>query len=1348
MAASEDTPIRKSATPPGSAVQLASLTQVRKTESVPGSDAKVETQSAEADAQTTRATDTLASAPGVRSPFRLVVHFAGPDRIRGGAGRDFLHGTPSGTDHFDADAGGDDILFGMGGDDIYWLGTGTGRDTIVASRSISLPSLWLGTETEEDTLTDAGDTGSVIRLKSGLTADNVQLVGGPRGIHVVLVNDEGTETDRYTVVMDPSFGVERVELSSGETVFDRTDLNGAWSRFTNEQIHRLPGLTGVDPGQPETDGITRVRAGESGARRDIWTGTQADDSFLVGSSSESRPDVYQGGAGNDVYWLGLHTGHDRVNELVDNPSGDIGDAIVIQRGISAPRQGLGADLETAVSVGGGPTAWLRRSPDGRDLVIDVVERQTSGQHTRHSSLTVEEFFFRDTAQIEQIVFADDPWASLSVKDLRPGRIRGDILVNFRHGTSGTDHFDTDGGSNDILLGLSGDDVYWLGPGTGRDTIYDTSGPGDTIRLKSGLGAENVRLAGDSREFHVVLLNAEGVETDRYTLVGGLGSSVKRVELSTGEAVFEASDFTGVHMRSDLIASSHRIRDSILIGTPGPDHFDTDGGDNQTIHGLQGDDVYWLGPGTGRDTIIDVFGSDTIRLETGLTARDVRLVGDREGLHVVLVDVAGTETDRYTVLAGSGSSVQRVELSTGETVFDPDDFFDTWKRSSTQPGGSGTQRGELIVERKGGRDTWSGSPDNDDSFRVGSSFRAEWYRGFGGNDIYWLGIASGHDSVHEHWGNPSGDPQDIIIVESGISAPRPDLDWSQVRKLFGEPARDELDRSDGFPVALVHRDRSGRDLVISVVEKLSDGTHVTYSSLGVEGFFTRPRGRIEQIVFAGDPHATLSLEDLLELPYLPIIDGLGDDILRGGIGPDVFDSSVGGNDQLYGNEGDDTYYLGVKTGIDTVREESGGNDRVIVKEGIHIPDLDRIHQIHSGVEPTLRVHRESYHLILEVTANGEVLSALKIHLGLKKKEGPWYSYGSDRNVEGFYDSHGQEIIATSELMALKITGGAGCDDTLYGLGHSDHFDVVAGGHHNLYGWGGSDVYWLGYDDSGGTAKIFESGWTSDHDVIRLKEDIDTVGGDGRWRSLKIWRSDHGADLHVALLADGDVVRTYTAVNQFVNRYEVSYRRYHRYKDGTRRLDGNTEIEAILSVDGDVIYDIDDIREARIVGGAGDDILRGTRGDDHFDGSRGGSDHYYGDSGDDVYWLGRDTGSDHAHEYSSRDSDFGDAIRIASPHIERSDVRVAREGDNLIVGLIESDGTHENSITVVNHFRNKYNSYTQVEKIQLNGATLLVRDLVSAIDAIAEFNAGGWNTTLDLVPDSHWQDPSDSLTGPAA
>ena len=45
--------------------------------------------------------------------------------IRGTLGIDSLYGS-RGADHFDANAGGNDLLFGQGGDDVYWLGRGSG----------------------------------------------------------------------------------------------------------------------------------------------------------------------------------------------------------------------------------------------------------------------------------------------------------------------------------------------------------------------------------------------------------------------------------------------------------------------------------------------------------------------------------------------------------------------------------------------------------------------------------------------------------------------------------------------------------------------------------------------------------------------------------------------------------------------------------------------------------------------------------------------------------------------------------------------------------------------------------------------------------------------------------------------------------------------------------------------------------------------------------------------------------------------------------------------------------------------------------------------------------------------
>ena len=56
-------------------------------------------------------------------------------------------------------------------------------------------------------------------------------------------------------------------------------------------------------------------------------------------------------------------------------------------------------------------------------------------------------------------------------------------------------FDVAGGGNEKFHGYGGDDVYWLGAGTGHDAIREYSGnsgdAGDVIKIKEGIGTADV-----------------------------------------------------------------------------------------------------------------------------------------------------------------------------------------------------------------------------------------------------------------------------------------------------------------------------------------------------------------------------------------------------------------------------------------------------------------------------------------------------------------------------------------------------------------------------------------------------------------------------------------------------------------------------------------------------------------------------------------------------------------------------------------------------------------------------------------------------------------------------------------
>ena len=92
-----------------------------------------------------------------------------------------------------------------------------------------------------------------------------------------------------------------------------------------------------------------------------------------------------------------------------------------------------------------------------------------------------------------------------------------------------DVFDVAGGGNEKFHGYGGDDVYWLGAGTGHDAIREYSGnsgdAGDVIKIKEGIGTADVRLVRSSNgnHLHVQLLgeaDANGVRAVTDSFDGG------------------------------------------------------------------------------------------------------------------------------------------------------------------------------------------------------------------------------------------------------------------------------------------------------------------------------------------------------------------------------------------------------------------------------------------------------------------------------------------------------------------------------------------------------------------------------------------------------------------------------------------------------------------------------------------------------------------------------------------------------------------------------------------------------------------------------------------------------------
>ena len=110
-----------------------------------------------------------------------------------------------------------------------------------------------------------------------------------------------------------------------------------------------------------------------------------------------------------------------------------------------------------------------------------------------------------------------------------------------------------------------------------------------------------------------------------------------------------------------------------------DVFDVAGGGNEKFHGYGGDDVYWLGAGTGHDAIREYSGNsgdagDVIKIKEGIGTADVRLVRSSNGdhLHVQLLGVADANgdravTDSLTVekyYVDNSAKIERLEFEDG------------------------------------------------------------------------------------------------------------------------------------------------------------------------------------------------------------------------------------------------------------------------------------------------------------------------------------------------------------------------------------------------------------------------------------------------------------------------------------------------------------------------------------------------------------------------------------------------------------------------------------------------------------------------------------------------------------
>ena len=1091
--------------------------------------------------------------------------------IRSGSDNDTLRGLDNYNDIFDSDAGGNDRLYGYGGDDTYWLGYGTGHDTI----------------REYDS--NIGDANDVIKLKEGIGTNDVQLVRYGSSLFVRLLTSDGSVSDSLTVVnyyTDDSAKIERVEFDDG-TVWGADD-------FALAQVWII-----------------------GGSDNDTLYGL--DNSNDVFDSDAGGDDRLHGYGGDDTYWLGYGTDHDTIREYYDN-SGDANDVIKLKGGIE--------------------TNDVRLSRNSVNLVVQLLD--SNGLVS--DSLTVVNYYWDDSAKIERVKFVDDTvlWSANDFA-LAQVWIRGGSDNDTLNGLDNSnDVFDSDAGGNDRLHGQSGDDTYWLGYGTDFDIIreyYSNIGDAnDVIKLKEGIGTEDVQMVhgDDGNDLVVQLLANDGSVSDSLTVVNYYtddSAKIERVEFADG-TVWGADDIDYYFAIRGTSAYEN------LYGLDNyNDVFDADAGGNDRLYGYGGDDTYWLGYGTGRDTIREYNSNsgdanDVIKLEEGIGTEDVQLMRYSSNLFVQLLASDGSVSDFLKVenyYTDDSAKIEQVEFVDG-TVWGADDFVQVRIR-----GGSGN-------------DWLYGLDYYNDVFDADAGGNDRLY-GYGGDDTYWLGYGTDFDIIREYYSN-IGDANDVIKLKEGIGTE----DVQMVRNSYGD------------------------DLVVQLLA--SDGS--VSDSLTVGYYYTDDSAKIERVEFADG-----TAWDADDFAQVRIRGGSGNDTLRGLDNyNDTFDSDAGGNDQLYGKGGNDTYWLGYGTGHDTINEYDSNSgdagDVIKLKEGIGREDVQ------------IMRNKDSNSLVVQLLAsNGSVSDSLTVEN---------YYTDDSANIEQveFADSTVLWSANDFALAQVWVRGGSGNDD-LYGLdNYNDVFDSDAGGNDNLRGGSGNDVYWLGAGTDNDVIQEYYYNLGDDGDVIKIEEGFGTD-------NILLERSSNGLDLIVKLVDDAGVETDDSLTVQF-HFADPSASYYKNYMQGSA-------IESIEFADG-TVWSTDDIDYyfSAIRGTSSDENLDGEKDvTDVFDADAGGNDKLRGRSGNDVYWLGAGTDNDVIQEYYYNLGDDGDAIKIESSY-GINNVRLERNDTNLIVKLVDDAGVEtDDSLTVKLHFADSsasyYKNYMQgsaIESIEFADGTVWSTD----------------------------------------
>ncbi|MBI5941846.1 MAG: hypothetical protein HY859_15635, partial [Caulobacterales bacterium] len=876
------------------------------------------------------------------------------------------------------------------------------------------------------------------------------------------------------LIADPSSQTARTLRNAG-TIDGGVYLAGGGDRVTNSGV--INGELRLGDGSDFYGGVDQGRVtggvhGDAGSDdlrggegADRLFGDDGDDSLWGNGGS----DTLTGGAGNDRFFVVVGDGTDTITDFT---AGDASDFLEV-RGYSAYQQLIQQGADTLVVFSANHSVLLKNvqasaltAADFVWMPNDTLFENEVGYHTRPYILTV------GTSGADTLNLATAP------NGYRVFGLGGDDILRGANGSDDLDGGDgadiLDGGQNsDVLTGGTGADTFLYHPGSDFETITDLSvAEGDVIELR---GAPGYSMTSDGTGVRIQLLD----HLSSYGAALVLNATLAQVQDS-----LRLKPVTPVNAAIWGTAAGERIDGTDtggdqLMGLGGSDLLrgggDSGGTDGDILNGGDGDDV--LDGGLGIDDLTGGAGADVFVYRGGDGQDLIRDFKTSEG-DILFLDNAGATFNltQYgaNVLIGftGGSSIFVLNATVAEVQAGI--VVQQWVLPTF------TYTNQKVGDNSG--NTYNGTSANDA------------FDGSGGNDT--LKGNAGDDLLLGGLGNDKldgGAGIDLIAGQAGTDT----LTGGGGKDYFVVFAGDGADTVTDFSVAEDVIDTRG--LTVVAVTQVGANTQISFDTgdslnlLNVQSINLRPQNFLGAWITPpygplltapsppppppppSPPPPPLPPSPPPPPPPLVQVSGTANgetidgqqtgDRIQGLDGNDTLTGN-GGDDTLEGGAGDDILYAHTwyQTGYDTDTLLGGdGVDELFAGPG-DIVDGG------AGVD-ILR-------LDLRGQAGGAVIDVALSAVGQVQTDG---SGGTVVNIE--------RIVFQGGSGADEVYGADGWDEIFGGLG--DDIIEGRGNYDTLSGGGGNDILRGGALDD----NLSGDGDTSDETVAGVQGNDLLDGGDG-------------------------------------------------------------------------------------------------------------------------------------------------------------------------------------------------------------------------------------------------------------